>query len=198
MMFAIGWAIHPTGDSGQIALDLRKPRASTWESWWKKNGWDTRCFDEFWSKHLPKLDAMQDPQAISVYVSRDSMMAQIVTLLKSLEAKYDTIVPLFDTVSYDSVWMDLYLGQCGFQPLMYRYDGGMSWPRDVTGFFNGVCKFTPNTPEQIRSVKKGELESKIPGWKHEDAHFPQSDAIGILGLFIQSVLLAEQSPPLIA
>ncbi len=186
-MFAIGWAIHPTGESGQVAINMKKPKDVSWEKWWEENNWEMLCWEEFWCKHEKKLDWMQDPKNITIVESNQEMMDHVVKVIKRVEAKYKKVIHLFNTICFDSVWIEIKMMEAGYNSMLYRRSGdGRAWGREVGSYLMGVYNLSPETPSKTVSSKKRKLEALIEGWSPKDAHYPKSDAEGILGLFLET------------
>ena len=185
-MFAIGWAAS-TGARGQIALNLRKPADTSWRDWWKARGWEMRCYDEFWCHHEDKLDKLQDPKFLPVYETNTEMMEALASVLLVIEEGADEVIPLVDTAFFDAAWITSKMMRAGFESMLYRRDRkGMMWGRDVNSFLRGVYNVVPGEEGAAFGAIKRKLKARIPNWSPDDAHLPESDAVEILGLFVEA------------
>lgn len=62
-LISFGWSLNDpeNPERGQVALYLGKRENESWRDLWKRNGFEMRCFDEFWAKNLDKLEPLQIP-----------------------------------------------------------------------------------------------------------------------------------------
>jgi hypothetical protein len=217
VMFAIGWAASsrirnnaPMKDRkpsdvaweewwnqngvGMIAIDLKKPADKSWEEWWQQNGWEMDCF-KFWGRNIDKLEMMQDPEQVKLVADKHEMMHVLNAALIRLEEDYDEIIPLCDTLFFDSVWMSTYMMEAGLESMMYRRDDStkgfarMMWGREVSTYVRGVYNLQPN--DSTGAIKK-KLMKRVPDFDPDDAHLPDSDAIGILAVMEESMKVANR------
>lgn len=99
-----------------------------WSKIWGYSKWERRCFDEFWSKNIPTLDAIV---ASAGFTSEHDIFAAFDRVLAELQ-KHETegaeVHILTDTTAYDTVWLQHRLQH-------YQY-GGLTNDRDGTGWRN--------------------------------------------------------------
>jgi hypothetical protein len=219
VMFAIGWAASsrkrrdaPLTDEkpktmswedwwdengyGMVAIDLQKPLECTWADWWSENGWEMDCF-KFWGKpeNIEKLDKMQDPSFTKLVKNEQEMMDTLNGALVRLEKGYDVIIPICDTMFFDSVWLSTKMLEAGYESMMYRRDdtkkgySRMMWGREVSSYLRGVYNLAPY--ESSDAIEK-KLLSRVPDFDPNGAHYPDIDAIGILSVMEEAIKVAQR------
>jgi hypothetical protein len=125
-IFAIGWAYGSCPDDvvgGKILIDLGKPKDVSWEAFWDQCGWEKRCWDEFWSKNVSTLDALQSWDGDDIPHSDSSAAFSVSAVMQEVEDLFDRYTIVTDTIAFDTVWLTNLLYDNGFHGLAYRRDG---------------------------------------------------------------------------
>lgn len=126
--FAIGYCIGELNfgqpprviKQGKWVLDLGKPQNTTWEGFWKQRGWEQRCYTEFWSKNLPVLDLMT--QETTNFANEHAMIKALNDFLHEQQTRGEFSVG-FDTVAFDSAWINFLLQKYGHAEITKNRDG---------------------------------------------------------------------------
>lgn len=128
-IIAIGACVAETKDgvyhvlrTKKFVQDLGKFVGVDWKEHWSRRSYEQRCYDEFWSKHLDVLDALQKGETFG---TEETMMRAFNVFLEEEEADGDFAL-LFDTVLFDSVWLDTRLRGFNFAGLS-RLRNGTGW-----------------------------------------------------------------------
>ena len=184
-IFAIGACVARLQENGTFEIlskhlwtrSLDKPPDVDWETWWTKmTFYEPRCFKEFWSKHLDVLEALQQHPTAK---KQEQLAKQLSDFLKDQEEDGPFSL-LFDTVLFDSVWLDTLLRRNGF--------AGLAMNRDFTGWRSAF---------ELDSYRFGATGTPLGNWielsTRCDAnprialqgadlmpHNPQDDALGIV------------------
>ena len=130
-MFAVGWAYGSGYDdvvTGKCILNLKKPAKKTWEFFWNQRGWESRCWQEFWSKNEETLNLLQMQADCD---NADDMAARINDALKSVESAFEKYTVVTDTLAFDIPWINALLYSNTYAGLGYRRDG--SYNRGIGG-----------------------------------------------------------------
>lgn len=180
--FAFGYA-HGTPTklmgSGKYVLDLQKGDR-TWKEVWTDNMFESRCYDEFWSDHTDILDSLQQ----SSPMSEKDMVAALNEVLYTMEKTYSTFTILFDTVCFDSVWLELLLTKYDYPGMLYFRNGKYHFNSsyDIDSYIKGLSgTLIHYGRDDIRKRKNMFLGDYVP---MEGAHDPENDAIDIYNKFM--------------
>ena len=153
-MFSVGAAIYDAAASDPqkclieqhlFNLNLQKPADVEWGAFWDQNGWERRCYDEFWSKNVPMLEKTQDksavgtwkgingvPRTVSLLSTPDGVADAVNDLLRHVEERWPAYVLVTDTMDYDFRWLSNALEAHGHAPLGYTRSGAYRWwARDI-------------------------------------------------------------------
>ena len=174
--FAIGYCIGRSEtnivERGKWVVKLpEQVQAKDWRTRWETAGWEMRCYDEFWSKHENMID---DLMANANCTSEQEMFTELNKLLRRLEANPAGFTPVFDTLTFDSVWLCQRLQRYGFADLAHY--------RDHTGYRSSY---------ELDSLRLGLEASQIPErvrvsphLEVSGAHDPEVDAYNIFVAFM--------------
>ncbi len=185
--FAIGYA-HGTPEtlqrSGKIVLDLGLPIDNSdlqtqWSKYWNKCGYDRKCFDEFWGQpdNLMILDTLQRESDCK---ESSDFARKLNAVLQQVEKTYERYALIFDTVAYDSVWLNMILSKDGYEPLLYHRNGEyhVDSSFDIDSYIRGLAMSFPHNDNKVG------VDVLMDGFtaKRGD-HDPQIDAENILSKF---------------
>lgn len=104
-------------------VDLRRAPSQTWKELWEERGYEQRCYDEFWSKNSATLDWLQAQPGL--YATQGQAITAFSEFLGEMQSGGPYSL-LFDTLLFDSVWLDYLLRLCSY--------AGLSRMRDGTGW----------------------------------------------------------------
>lgn len=194
--FAIGWA---AGDkmrqnfiSGHVCLNLHLGSdytPSVIRQKWEAADFEMRCFDDFWCKHLDILQKLQDPTQVILVETESEMAFALNQALARVEARYDRIGILSDTLSFDTTWCNMLLLQHGFEPLSSTRNGkGYVSGYEVDSYVMGCLGLTPDTPWTTYSTEFDQTIGKVfPELEGIHDHHPENDAKSILVKYIRAL-----------
>ena len=192
--FAVGWALGSRADhendnvrSGKVILDMGKPTYQTWAEFWETKGFEKRCYEEFWSKHLSVLDALQSSGNAKERYAEDAFPHSVNEIFVEAETLFDKVILLTDTIHFDTVWISILLDKAGYPPLNFKrngkYNGGGI---EVDSYKMGVYRVEPKGE---RPWEKDPLFLKHFVELHD--HDPENDAKSILSIMFASMVVAE-------
>lgn len=163
-------------------LDVNPEAKTPWDELWKTQGWEWRCFEEFWSKHTLVLDAlMTKTPAIQRFKDQGAMAASVAKYLEDTETRYgDDILRIYDTVGYDVTEIGNLLERHGHTSIFLVRKG---WPAEVSYLGDvrraalGVNLLFGSTPEQKKARQEHDKQALPAGLEH--THDPADDAASI-------------------
>ena len=169
-----------------------------WGYGWKQLGYEKRCFDEFWSKHLDILRRLSNQ---AQYDAERYIFYQLNKLLERLETvgigrpaeeenglraekkglKFSLV---FDTVAYDTTWLNHRLQKYGYAQLTAKRDGsGYRSCYELDSFRLGLARLRPDASWEQRKAAKVQSNHRIEGQDHD----PQVDAHNIFVDFMAAL-----------
>jgi len=154
LCFAIGYCVGEIGggsdgkkarymETGKWLVDLGKPADQSWQQFWASKSWEKRCFDEFWSKHTDLLDRFNnDPERLP---NLETMIVKLNNALRRWEHAFPGgFLVAFDTLNFDSVWLNQLLQQHHYADLARQRDGtGWRGALEVDSYRFGRLGVTP-------------------------------------------------------
>lgn len=195
--FAYGTVDEGVKERGKFMLDLGKRPGMNWRTLWETSGYEMRCFDDFWSKNLTVLNALQAQDALKEPMftgprAERQMARRINDLLAEVEKSTEEFSIVFDTTAFDSVWVDSLLTRYGFPSLLYHRDGKYHFDStfDSDSYIRGVSGALPHLGrKRKRELKKSVMDGFV---KEEGDHDPEVDAANILNEFFHVIKKQEQ------
>jgi len=204
--FAIGWSHSDQSlkniTSGQICYDFglnleeidkmdHEEKVKTIRKFWKFNGYEMRCFDEFWSKNIDTFISIQHIARSNV-IDCESMSNVIHVFneeLKKIEAKYSQLNIITDTTMFDTVWLNHLLLEHGYAPLNYDRSGKKyRWGYETDSYALGALGCTPEDDwKKYDDLLKEKIDSICPEITAEHDHIPKNDAKSILIRFLKTM-----------
>lgn len=201
-IFAVGVATAPIDatsmdqvQSFSVALDLKKPEGTSWGDHWKQEGYEERCWTEFWSKNENILDLLQDSNRVNMVGCRSMLNAWINGILKKCEEMYEKTVIVVDTVLFDTVCVGSELKHFSYIPLNYNRDGTYRGAGgiEVDSFISGL--FGVDDPSDWRTLvdyTKKHIEPLLLAQVEHD-HHPENDAKSILLKYLAAVAYSKNN-----
>lgn len=186
LCFAFGYA-H--GDksamcaSGKFITSLGKKDEQTWEDVWKENNFEMRCYNDFWSNNTDILVSLNEKKTTqnSGIEGQQDLAAALNKILSEVEVKYDRYTIVFDTVAFDSVWLDVLLSSYGYPGLLYnrngKYHKGSTY--DLDSYAKGAVRCMPHEERKKRRRLTAQVEDMYTDLLEDGVHDPEVDAINI-------------------
>ena len=187
VLFAIGiaWGDASGIQTCKIVVDLEKPPERSWEEHWQERQWEPRCWNEFWSKNVEALDALQKNDRL---IKIDELSRVFNAQLSAIEELFDKTVLVFDAIAFDPVWTSTLLMRDGYNPLNYTRKGVHRWSYNVDSLTEGALCIDGNE-EWARLVKERNerIDVLLPelGVTQND-HDPAHDAEHILAQYLRA------------
>ena len=183
VIVAIGACVGELQDNGAFnvlskhswARDMRKPADTDWASFWILSGFEPRCYQEFWSKYEDILDGLQRDATIQ----SDAVLARKLNYFLEDQEKDGPFCLLFDTLLFDSVWLDNLLRSNGYAGLSRNRDGsGWRSAFELDSFrFGATGAPLGNWGELTKRCNAH--PTVFPENGERIAHHPRDDALGI-------------------
>ena len=196
-MFAVGIATAPIDassieevESFSISLNLRKPVGNSWGEHWKSEGYEMRCWEEFWSKHENVLDLIQDPLRILRVETREQLITGINSILSLYESMYSQTVIVTDTTLFDTVCVSAELKKYNFVPLNFTRKGEYRSGVEVDSYISGLFKIADPSEWEVMSETNKFIEPYLLD-KVEHDHHPMNDAKSILLKYLAAIKYAK-------
>lgn len=151
--FAVGFCVGYLSSDGSSSIvergkwcvSLGKRDRESWQERWISQNWEPRCYDEFWSKHTDVLDSLAaQPDLLP---NESALAAKLNEFLACLEINHPNFTTAFDTVNFDSVWLNIILQRHEYADLAKNRDG--------TGYRTG---------HEIDSIRFGGLGVDLGNW----------------------------------
>lgn len=189
-VFAVGFCVGTVRSGvlqkGRFCLKLPRETASqSWASVWSANGYEARCYEQFWSKFESVLDALQDQSdpennMCHNHVEFDGFFRRLLLEIEAAFGKRWTIYT--DTTAFDTVGLSAMLQRSGHFPLLNMQSNGGYHARstyDVDSALCGVYGIVPGEdPKKHRAFAEAraayEDHKKEKGIVHD--HMPENDA----------------------
>lgn len=167
-MFAIGLAFGTETSIITTAKFISLQPSSDWREDWERRGWNMQTYESFWSKYEYVLN---DLAAAKNCNNAYDIMEKLDEYLDFIERRYGDFTVCFDTMNYDSVWLNVLLQKYGFQDLARNRDGsGYRSSLEIDSYFAGKLGVAPNSDEY--RARKNAMNLAKEG----DAHDPEVDA----------------------
>lgn len=146
-VFAAGIAVGVVLADGRLAVVrdlcssyidvLPHVTGENWASCWRTNGWEQRCYDEFWSREentrvLEQLQRRAVPTDVAARVRHEFHRVEAVAHVNGCPISWYTDCPMFDPW-----WVNLVMLNAGERPLVYYRNN--AYGLDVIDLFS---KFT--------------------------------------------------------
>lgn len=140
VMFAIGtttlhvkmneqgqWMSTTPVESQRWVLNVNPGAHQDWGQLWKMRKWEQKCWDEFWSKHVPVLNSlMTNVPGYSLYNTEKEMTDSVAKHIRQTEEKYgDSLVRVYDTIGFDVTEIGNALERAGHPSIFLVRKG---WP----------------------------------------------------------------------
>lgn len=167
---------------------IQKPDGtSTYKDIWKANGFEERCFDEFWAKNIPTLTQIQEKYDDVLSDDDESVAARINTILQRIEQVSEKLVIVSDTMAYDLSFVNTLLITHAYKPLYYSRDGKYRWMYHTSSYFLGLWggDVTNMTPGDWNDFDMW-MKDTFKGCPVEHDHSPENDAITIAWNFVSA------------
>ena len=192
-LFAIGAAVLSIDtDSGAIervdsrrwVLSLAPPDSSadTWAALWRSHGYDMRCFEEFWSKHLGVLNAMMAMTA-DLFSSSKAMADSFAAYIAESEAKFQPQIRVYDTIGFDVTNLEALLVEHGHRSLFLTTQGRPCSPSYLGDIMRSALGISPLhralglNDAQKEAIARHNAAAVPAGLAH--THDPADDALCI-------------------
>lgn len=205
-VFAIGWSYGPAPEdarcgqlpsnikSGQLVRQVLYHEPENWEAEWKENQWSPKTGQWWLGKNKEVLKMLQDPSVINCD-SEEDMMRQFSNVLRMVfkEAK-NNLVYLFDTTTFDSVWIGALLAKWGLPPLSVivsnTKEDDIFIPTVMTGsYMKGLANHFSTDKAHAKQLIQEMRAHGIDGLCND--HMPKNDALNIFMEFFAAVQWAK-------
>lgn len=175
-----------------LCLDLQRPHDVSWDKIWAIRSYDQRCFDEFWSKNLHILDALQDKTNIKLCSSQKKFAKKINKALQHHEELYEKTLLVSDTTNYDTVCVGHLLSlKRWFRALNYTRAGQHRSGVHLKSYISGLAGiYDPSDGQTIKEFKEKFIEPLIVT-KIDHDHNPVNDAHHILLTYMAALEYAR-------
>ena len=190
--FAIGFG-HGTSiddvETEKVCLDMGKQTGESWKEFWKKNKFENRCYEQFWSKNESVLDDLQNREKLgpNLVKTEAEMMARLQSFLVRMEKLYSQTVLITDTTAFDTVWLSYLLEKHGYAHMGYKRDGSYSKGLEMQSYrmaTYGISSFSRKDKSKPWEMD-AEYQKKVSIISHD--HDPSNDARQILTAFLYCV-----------
>lgn len=169
--------------NGHYALKVLNEDEDPGEAW-QREGFEMRCFNEFWSKpeQLEKLKKLQ--QGDNVVGTVEELAACVNEVLKAAEEHWEGNLQIItNTTAYDTCWLHQLLVHHNFHALDATREGKHRWTYDVDSFMLGALGETPDTVNWRDLSAFVRLLKTLPVDDAPHDHHPANDAKSILATF---------------
>ncbi len=187
---AIAYADSSAKNKSQIRswkaiLNLGKPKDCSWEDFWKVQGFEQRCYDEFWSKNEDMLNSLQ--RQATIHTDMRDLIAAFNEKLKEIEEEFDETVIVIDCICFDPVWVSAQLMLNGFKALNYSRAGKYRSSYDVDSMIESALHVDSTYDwKMISELKQKFIDGLLPELgQHANTHDPEEDATNILVNFFR-------------
>lgn len=169
------------GTQKKFCVDLDKMPNETWRELWVRRGFDMNTYDEFWSKNIDMLELFQSGE--DWYATEKEMTDAFAQAMaaEQFEPGYKSEI-LFDTVHYDSCYIQELLSRYGHRALHVALDGTFARAWDVNSYQAGAAGVCASDSRDERRKKIAAMDIK----KRPNNHDPSEDAKNIYNTFIQT------------
>lgn len=215
IIFAIGIAYGYPGCEKifkvQLIIFLREPGTlEEWRQFWIDSGFEMRCFNEFWSKNIDVLNTLMEKANIFPQEERSRLAGtfspsrgfkletaelafQYNKALQEIEEKAHQSVLVFDTVTFDSAWLNYLLISHGYPSLSFTRALKYRWAYEIDSFIAGLLWFnfiTGNWGAFDRLKKKVMLMLPHLG-ETKNSHSPDEDAENIVATCLRALAYCD-------
>ena len=204
VVFAIGSAVLRVATDGASPPTVVESRrwvlkigrdGQSWADAWKLHGWEQSCWDQFWHKHAPVLDALMTTPPADMYATEADMAASLNRYLEETESKYrmPRLTRVYDTVGFDVSNLDAMLERHGHRAV-FLWRPPQDWPcntsylGDVRDHALGVNPLTGATDDQ-KQMRKLEDARALPA-DVVHTHDPAQDALSIVYKWVHYARMA--------
>lgn len=157
-------------------LDARyRSPSDQWKLTWYAAGCEKRGFDEFWSQRLDILERLSDEaqfrleEDIFYNVNKLLQRLETVGIGRTPEEEADLRAEkqglkfslVFDTVAYDTTWLNQRLQKYGYAQLTAKRDGsGYRSAYELDSFRYGLARVRPDAHPEVRKLATAKYISK--------------------------------------
>lgn len=198
--FAIGYAYSKSDVEsdddivcGQLITDIidinplkglnQEDQISKMREIWLEKGYEMRCFDEFWSKHIDILFQLFDQIE---FCAIDIMGSELNSIMKRAEQQFSSLTIITDTVAFDTVHVDNILTSSGCNPLNNSRSGQYQSGIEVDSLAMGALGLPCDAPwSEYQDAYDKKIKDIIPIYADHD-HQPKNDAKSILLKFLKT------------
>lgn len=183
---AIGYAWKKRDGSvvnGHHALKLFSEDDNV-EAVWRREGFELRCFNEFWNTPT-QMDILKQLQQGAEVVETEAELAfRLNETLKEAEEHWGGNLQIVtDTTAYDTCWLHRLLVEHDYHALDATRTGKHRWTYDLDSFVLGLLGVTPDTVCWRDMDAFTRLLRKLPVESVPHDHHPANDAKSILADF---------------
>lgn len=175
-MFAVGFC-DSNMNKKSIALDLGKPNNMSWKDFWKQQGWEQRCYDEFWSKNLDTLNKLQNPDHIKLVKTESELIKYIhEETLKFEQNSKNKVEYITDAIGFDFSWLSFMFSKYNHPSMTYNRSGKYCRRFEIDSYIMGLKGTTSDDYRNVQIFKR-ELEKKYGSHLNRlHPHDPADDA----------------------
>ncbi len=168
----------------------------------RPDGWEKRCYEEFWMNPKKRSDNQTPLAALMLLaanlsiVDEREMMHEFVVWAQSMWVRFPDLVVITDTAAFDTPFVNQALDQhTSVQSLVYLFGDTNYRPvRDVSSFHMGIGGKTPaqglwgSERAALAALDIKEMPESVRVW--DKTHDPLNDAkfIGLSAAFIANAL----------
>lgn len=197
--FAVGVAFAPINAENyddiqryHVCLNLHKPEDMSWEEFWVKQGWERRCWNQFWVNNVDMLNMLQDPNRVHLVETEQEFAAHFNNFLTEFELSCKQSFIVTDTTMFDTCLAYKLLTEAGFRNLNYTREGKYRWGYELDSFLTGIAWLSPccNWKDFVEFKNKYVKPLKIADVPHD--HHPENDAASILIEYLAGIKLLKK------
>lgn len=119
----------------------RFPKADDIESYrkvWEENGFEMRCFEEFWTKNIDTLRNFQDENSDILSDDDVSLASRVNDILRMYESFAEKLIIVSGAIAFGPSILNVLLVSYGHKPLYYSRDGKYRWLFHTPSYFLGL------------------------------------------------------------
>ena len=195
----------------QMIMFLREPgTVEEWRQFWLDNGFEMRCFEEFWSKNIDVLNGLMEKATIFEtdskysggydsghlhkhhFVEATAVLAEhFNNALINIEDLYKSTSIVLDTLCFDSAWLNHLLIFHGHRSLSFTRMGKYrGWNYEIDSIIAGLARINPITGnwKRLAAFKAEQILTRLPHLGDTcNSHNPGDDAENILVTFLRAL-----------
>ncbi len=172
------WGTVEEHHSWKVAVDLGKSAGKSWPVFWEQQGFEMRCWEQFWSNNTAVLDKLQSGPTIA----HAELASVLNNKLAEIEANYKKLILVTDTTAFDLVWVSAVLMMNGYLALNYSRLGVHRWGYEIDSLAEGALHMDGNTNwSEFDRLRKEKIYPLLPELgSSSNSHDPEDDAKHIL------------------